>query len=102
MNKTMGEKIADIRETKLIEQKMCCAGCGREFQRGDSVELAHILPQRKWLIGKYGAEIIHHPMNLKATHTGDCNSEVQMSPNKTDLVAAHVESIRKYIEENKC
>jgi len=95
------ERIKEIRENKLVEQNGKCAACGKYFKYGDKIELAHILPQRKWIIEKYGSDVIHHPMNMKATHSGDCNSDVQMSPNHTELVEAHVKAIIERILEEK-
>ena len=87
----------EIRENKMIEQGGKCAACGKYFKANEKIELAHLLPQRKHIMKRYGKEIIHHPMNMKLTHSGDCNDAVQMSPNKTVLVEAHVESIRQEI-----
>lgn len=89
------ERIKEILQYKLVEQHGKCAACGKYFKYGEKIELAHILPQRKWIIKKYGAEIIHHTMNMKATHAGSCNSDVQMSPNKTEAVEAHVKAIKQ-------
>lgn len=101
------EKIFEIRQNKLLEQNGKCAACGKYFKYGEKIELAHCLPQRRYIIHKYGEEIIHHPLNMKLTHSGDCNSAVQMSPNKTELVEAHVNMIKQSIEggryeESKC
>ena len=76
-----------------------CAHCGKILSDNVMTDLAHILPQRKWILKKYGSEIIHHKLNMKVTcHNDNCNSGVQMSPNKTMLVNAHVEKIKEAIE----
>ncbi len=90
------ERIQQMKAKKMIEQNFCCAACGKVFNSEDVTELAHILPQRKWLIELYGKELIHHPENMKLTHSGACNSAVQISPNKTALVEAHI----KYLLEH--
>lgn len=95
-------KIMELKEKKYIQQDGQCAACGKVFMFGEAQELSHILPQRLWIIKKYGEQYIHHDLNMKLTHSGDCNSAVQMSPNKTELVEAHIEAIRKEIEESKC
>lgn len=94
------EKILQIRLRKIKEQDYRCASCFKKFELGDTIELSHIIPQRKWLIQKYGKEIIHHEMNMTLCHAGECNSNIQMSPNKTELVEAHVESIKEKIHED--
>jgi hypothetical protein len=88
-----------IKREILISQKGRCAKCGAILNDGTICDLAHILPQRKWLINKYGKDIIHHPLNMKVTcHNDNCNSGVQMSPNKTALVEKHIEMIKEAIE----
>ena len=94
------ERIQEIREQKLVEQSGKCAACGKYFKFGEKIELAHIIPQRKWTIKMYGKAVIHHPMNMKATHSGDCNSAVQMSPNKSELMMKHVQAIEEKIKED--
>jgi 5-methylcytosine-specific restriction endonuclease McrA len=92
------EAIYALKRNKLVEQKFKCAYCGNQFKLSDKMELAHILPQRKYLIKKYGEEIIHHELNMKLTHAGECNSGIQMSPNKIKLVEAHVAMIKEAID----
>ena len=95
------QKIQEMKERKMIEQHGVCPGCECSFRHGDRTELAHILPQRKWIIQKYGKEIVHHDLNMKLTHHGFCNSAVQISPNKTEIVEAHVKMIREAIERGE-
>jgi hypothetical protein len=92
------EIIHNMKMKKLVEQGFKCAACGVKFTMNDKMELAHILPQRKDLIKSYGKEIMHHELNMMLTHSGGCNSAVQMSPNKTALVIAHIEMIKGAIE----
>ncbi len=99
MNFKEQERIQEIKLQKLKEQNFICPGCGKTFVLGDIIELAHILPQRKWIVKQYGKDIIHHPMNMKATHPGRCNDAVQMSPNKSELVMKHVQAIEDQIRE---
>lgn len=101
MNLYEQEKIQEIREQKLVDQSGKCAACGKYFKYGEKIELAHICPQRKWIIKMYSADVIHHPMNMKATHSGDCNSAVQMSPNKSQLMMEHVQAIEAKIKEDE-
>jgi len=99
MNFYEQENIQEMKARKLSEQNGRCAGCGELFKVSDKIELAHKIPQRRWTIKKYGKEIIHHELNMELTHSGDCNSAVQMSPNKTELIEAHVEAIRQEITQ---
>jgi 5-methylcytosine-specific restriction endonuclease McrA len=95
------EKISKMRADKLVEQNFKCAYCGKGFCISDKIELSHIIPQRKYLIKLYGKEIIHHELNMKLCHAGECNSGVQLSPNKTELVEAHVEMIKEAIANER-
>ena len=89
----------DLKSKKYLEQEGLCAGCQKTLPQSSLCQLAHILPQRKWVKEKYGEEIVHHELNMKLTHPcEDCNSAVQMSPNKTVLVNAHVEMIQEEIQ----
>ncbi len=101
MNLYEQDRIQQIRENKLVEQNGKCAACGKYFKNGEKIELAHILPQRRWILKMYGEAIIHHPMNMRLTHAGDCNARVQMSPNKSELVMKHVQAIEEKIEEEQ-
>ena len=91
------EKIQEMKRKKLYEQGGKCAACGKYFKYGEAQELAHILPRRKWIIEKFSAEVIHHELNMKLTHSGDCNSKVQISPNWTEIVLQHVKIIQEAI-----
>jgi hypothetical protein len=83
-----------LKREMLREQHGKCAFCGKILHDSVMSDLSHILPQRKWILKKYGEDIVHHPLNMKVTcHTDACNNGVQMSPNKTKLVEAHVEVI---------
>lgn len=90
----------DLKSKKYIEQGGMCGNpkCKKPLPAASLCELAHILPQRKWIKNKYGEELIHHELNMKLTHPGYCNSAVQMSPNKTELVNAHIAMIQEAID----
>ncbi len=91
--------LSKLQQQKHDEQKGICPGCGKPILENQYVHLSHVLPQRKWLIERYGAEIIHHPLKMQLTHGNDlCNQRVQLSPNKTALVNEHVNKIRDAIE----
>lgn len=93
----MSKKDEEIRESRLnvaIRAGFCCEVCGKSLalERG---ELAHQIPQRKHLIEKYGAGVIHHVMNFKWT-CPECNSAVSIGgdPKAQDDLAR---KIRLYI-----
>jgi len=98
---SLSEDIRNMKLDKMVQQGGRCAFCGEKFNPGDKPELSHILPQRKYLLAKYGPEIIHHPDNMKLCHPGRCNSGVQISPEKRVLVEAHVEAIREKIRSEE-
>ena len=98
MDKYTQWKIQEMKEQKMIDQHGVCAGCHKSFRIGDITELAHILPKRKYLLKLYGYEVINHYLNIELTHTGYCNSSVQISPNKIELVNEHIRKIQEAIE----
>jgi hypothetical protein len=88
----------DLKSQKYIEQNGLYAHCKKPLPQSSLCQLAHILPQRKWIKEKYGEDLIQHELNMKLTHPTDiCNSGVQMSPNKTALVEKHIEMIKEAI-----
>ena len=101
MDKYTQWKIQEMKEQKFTEQHGICAGCNKEFRIGDVTELAHRIPQRKWTIAKYGAEVIHHALNMKLTHNGFCNSAVQINVNAAELVEDLVNKIKEAIENGQ-
>jgi hypothetical protein len=50
-----------------------CFNCGELLGGNKIAQLAHIVPKHKSNIEKYGAEAIHHELNLKVS-CNDCNS----------------------------
>jgi hypothetical protein len=86
-------------DQKYLEQNGVCAYCGQDLLATDKVELAHRVPQRKYLLKKYGKEIIHHPLNMKLTHAGNCNAGVQLMPESLPAKRL-IEKIREAIEDD--
>ncbi len=83
-----------------LSQDKKCAHCGKNIEETELCDQAHILPQREWIKKKYGEEIVHHYLNMKVTcHNDNCNSGVQMSPNKTKLVKKHAAMIQRVIDK---
>lgn len=71
--------IMETREQKCKEQGYRCGVCGKYITPYNS-QLAHIVPQAKGYIKKYGKEVIHHPMNMVAVCSLRCNSAVLCDP----------------------
>ena len=92
-------KITKMKRNKYDEQDGKCHICGIAFKIGDKVELAHKIPQRVWIIAKYGKEIIHHEMNMDLTHSGICNSRNQINPESLEAKEL-IEKIRSEINGN--
>jgi hypothetical protein len=88
-------KVGDMKEEIAREQCGRCATCGLPL--GPVVELAHRVPQRKWLIKMWGEAVIHHRKNMVATHPGICNSGAQFCPESIEA-QKHLNAIRKEIE----
>ena len=51
-----------------------CEACGKPLYEG--FQLAHVIPQTKHNLKKYGKEVIHHDLNLKVVCSLKCNSAV--------------------------
>lgn len=75
-----------------------CAYCGT-WLRPYEGELAHRIPQRKHMIRKYGAAVIHHPDNLAIVCRGSarCNSAMSIGGHPMEIDAL-VRSIRERME----
>lgn len=69
-----------------------CEVCG-ELLHWNSFQMAHRIPQRKWLVKKYGKAVIHHPDNLAATCSLRCNNAVSIagSPVEVEALAESIE-----------
>lgn len=71
-----------------------CVVCGYSANRYGTAQLAHVIPNRKHNIRKYGEAVINHPLNLKLTCCLECNAAVSLS-NEPIAEAALVRKIRK-------
>ena len=61
-----------------------CQSCGGSVFRYGTPQLAHKVPQRKHVVKRYGEAAIHHPLNLVATCSLECNNRVQLHATKWD------------------
>ena len=69
----LDEKITETRMNVAIRAGFKCECCGSPLPI-DEGELAHQIPQRKHMVGKYSAGVVHHNMNFKWMHPGPCNA----------------------------
>ena len=98
-----------INETKihkLISQHCRCAHCGNPLLRpGAQAQLAHLIPQRRWTLRKWGREIIHHPENTVLVCCLECNAAVQLDPESVDaaVLAARIGlDLEKSCADRRC
>lgn len=93
-------RIQELKAEKLLAQHYLCGRRGCRERIGPEAQLAHLIPQRKWCIGRWGLEVIHHPDNMVLVCGLDCNAAVQLDPvsrEAEDLAAR----IRKKIEKGE-
>lgn len=90
----------EIYETQVkvfVRDDWKCVVCGRPGN-----QCAHILPQDKLHIAKYGTEIIHHPENLLTTCSLKCNSKVEINGRSQPLRAEkHAQKIKALLNKEK-
>jgi hypothetical protein len=78
--------IAEMKVELSYQQQGKCAACGEPVAVQEA-ELAHRIPQRKYLLKMYGPEVIHHRMNVCLTHHGACNDKVSIGNRPVDMDA---------------
>jgi len=73
------EKVRELKFRLFSQQSGICFSCGLPMAI-TQMEAAHRIPDRKWTVKLFGAEVINHPMNFRGTHSGRCNSKAQLNP----------------------
>lgn len=93
-------ELEDVRRACYAREGGYCATCGKPLDRMQ-FHLAHVIPQRKHWMRRYGKHVVHHPDNLRATcPTDSCNGAVSLGNNQ-HLCDLHAEAIKtKNIEED--
>ena len=92
-------QIMETREKLWTRSRGLCEHCGEPIDYM-GFEMAHVIPQRKHWLKKYGEQVIHHADNLRATHaTARCNNGVSIGNNE-HLVGQHAEYILQIIADN--
>ena len=92
-------RIMETREKLWTRSLGYCEYCGEPIDYM-GFEIAHVIPQRRHWLKKYGEQVIHHADNLRATHaTARCNNGVSIG-NNAHLVAQHAGKILQIIADN--
>ena len=79
-------EVAETKIRKCQEQNYRCGVCGKPITP-QSCQLSHKLPKTKFLLMKYGKEIIHHDLNLVACCSLKCNAAVLCDPKTRPIQA---------------
>lgn len=74
------------KEIVLTRDGFVCCKCGKP-----TYEAAHMIPQRGYLIKKYGEVIIHHASNMRASCSKH-NNDFQLSPWEWEKKAEEIKS----------
>ncbi len=88
--------IDETRRLLFRQQQGRCQCCGKMFGVYDEYQLAHRIPQRKWCIKRWGADVIHHPLNMALVCCLACNATVQINPDSLEA-GKLAEKIKKVI-----
>ena len=92
-------QIMETRDALWNRSRGLCEYCGQPIDYM-GFEMAHVIPQRKHWLKKYGEAVIHHAENMRATHaTARCNNGVSIG-NNAYLVEQHAEKILQMIADN--
>ena len=75
-----------------------CQSCGGSVYQYGTPQLSHRCPQRKHLIRRYGEAAIHHPSNLVAACSLECNGRLQLHASEWP---AHMQYIQKLIQDEQ-
>lgn len=86
--------LSDIRKKLYAQQKGFCFVCGN-FMNYMTTQLAHVIPQTKINIKKYGKDVIHNEQNLRLVCSLKCNSSVLIKP-----FSLHEEKLIKKIKKS--
>lgn len=70
--------IQEKRRKIFDRDKYKCQVCGDSIMKYNTPQLAHILPQSKMMIRKYGEKIIQHSSNMKSVCSLECNNKAEI------------------------
>lgn len=91
----MGMTPDDKRILVYRRDKGRCRHCGKPVAWPG--QLAHLIPQSKAMLRRYGKEVIHHPLNLALVCGLACNDAVSIS---NHLVAEN-ELVKRILDNGK-
>lgn len=91
-------EIGETKEEVFERDEWTCQVCGKPVTP-NTAQLAHLIPQSKAMISKYGEKIIHHPSNMLTTCSLACNNRVQV--NWDQLQSLIATKIRNEIDDEK-
>lgn len=74
-------QISETKENVFDRDDWVCQVCGSRVTT-ETAQLAHRIPQKDFLIEKYGKDVIHHPENMLTTCSLQCNNAVQENSQK--------------------
>ncbi len=85
------DRIMLIRHKKAAANHYFCEVCGKPTPLYAG-QLAHRIPQRKWCVSKYSADVIHHPLNMAWVCGLVCNNLVSIAgwPVKCDKLVRRI------------
>lgn len=69
--------IYNMRKKKLALSGYTCEVCGRSINEYNC-QLAHIIPQTKVNIKKYGKDVIHNELNMRIVCGLECNAKAMI------------------------
>jgi hypothetical protein len=98
--------IREMRNRVFMEQSGLCWWCKKSMvlteDRGNPLrmELAHRIGQGSTNLRKWGAEVIHHRLNICGCHPGECNTKATINPN-TLWAENHVLDIRRALRRER-
>jgi len=94
----MKEAIGYLKERIFNRDHWTCKHCGKPLRAGVP-QLAHLIPQRKNNLKKWGKKIIHHPDNFLSACSLECNNALQVNaPMEQEII---VERIKSRIEQGE-
>lgn len=79
MSERLAFEVGESKERVFDRAGWRCEVCGRPILDLGTPQLGHRIAQSKANMRKYGPEIIHHPLNMAATCSLDCNGRVAIS-----------------------
>jgi 5-methylcytosine-specific restriction endonuclease McrA len=69
---------AETKELVFERDHWTCKHCSKPI-RSEQAQLAHLIPQRKNNLRKWGKAIIHHPDNFRSACSLECNNAMQVN-----------------------